>query len=521
MKKNYLLTLLLLLAAAFNMSAAEVVDYGLLQLDTDYEFPYFKDVKGYYVADKDGHLTVSSTTSDFLTPYKDKELTERYDYTFNREGGGNFYDLKVTKGDTVFLFKNFCMAKGTFRLAMGSNVTLTATTDPAAGSVYTPSGTAQIIVTFNKAIKYGSAEIQAGETISPIEAYTTGNAVVFNAKNEVYQLMTEGKLVKDQEFILRLKDIKLSSDPTVIYGTDGTFEVRLVASAKPAAVESVVKPEEFLSYWRKGAAEAQFVMNFDAPLYVPTEADSNKIYAQITYGNFEGTGSEYYVEDIPLNIEGSSASIDLSGKLRRPADMLPSGNLYPSANIRVFGLRDTAGSYVYTSSNGTLGSFTFSLPYAEVKPNFTAEFTPASGGTLQNVSELEIWTTDFAQLEFAAVRFDFVNKAGEQKTLNVTDFSKHDDTEFEGAGYILVTLPAELKGAGKIKVSLDGLETADGIDHSALFMAEYDMNATGIGNIVVNAAETEVYTLGGIRLKAGEKRPAGVYILKGGRKIVK
>lgn len=47
MKKNYLLTLLLLLAAAFNMSAAEVVDYGLLQLDTDYEFPYFKDVKGY------------------------------------------------------------------------------------------------------------------------------------------------------------------------------------------------------------------------------------------------------------------------------------------------------------------------------------------------------------------------------------------------------------------------------------------------------------------------------------------
>lgn len=521
MIKYLLTTLLALFMATVPAAAKEDVDYGELELDKDYTFPNFAGATGTFTVPKDGMLVVSSTCSDFVTPFKDAEHSQRHDYTFSYDGkGGNYYDMKVAKGEKIYFYIRFSMNAGSFRLTMDEDVTLSATTKPEAGSVYTPSGGAQISVDFNKAVSTDGCEIQVGEHIVPVTPVKYGATFVFNITNEVYELMKEGKLAAGDPFTLRLKNVRLKSDESVIYGTDGTFEVQFIASKKPVALvkSEVFNGGNFLSFWPAGSEAAKLHLTFDGALLQSQDLEKDKIFALLSYGMNEGTDSELYTEKLPIIFTETTATVDFSGKLRRPIDMLPSGNVYPKAMIKLHGLRDSEGNYVYSAASGAVGTFSFSVPYEEIKVEFTPDFVPAANSSIKETNEIEIWTTDFSKLRFTGIRFSGLTTEGEKVEELVKDFRLVEDTEYEGAGSVFVKVEA-MKALSNVTVALNELTTDDGIDHSSEFCVTYNTATTGIEDIVTKADKT-LYTLTGIRVNKPTKRlPAGVYVV-GGKKIM-
>ena len=55
-------------------------------------------------------------------------------------------------------------------------------------------------------------------------------------KDVLNALFTEGLMVTGDEITMRLKNVRMASDQSVVYGTDGTVEVKYVCGNKPVAL---------------------------------------------------------------------------------------------------------------------------------------------------------------------------------------------------------------------------------------------------------------------------------------------
>lgn len=470
---RYFLSLLLLLPLSMQAAAT---DYGELELDKEYDYVLFSDVKGHYTCTQDGVLTFTSSNSDFCTPFTDEACTQTLSYTILfDESYHAYYNLQVTAGQVIYFHKSFSMNKGTFKVSFATSASLQlSSVTPAEGSTFVLGGEPQVVFNFNSAVKIGGAEVQVKNEVRSLTAQLGSNTVMLMPKDVLNALFTEGLMVTGDEITMRLKNVRMASDQSVVYGTDGTVEVKYVCGNKPVALTGTTNllwPSSFKSYYMSNDLTGVCTMTFDGDLAQPTDPEESKVV--LSYGNVEGNEGEYYNEVLPYTVEGNTLKFDLRGKRRSRKDLTLSGADYGNMSIKVCGVKSADGQYTYTNQSGQLGSYSYDMVFSDITANITTEFTPASGSSLEGVSEIELWMTDYAMVNFDGILFTY-DENGQTKTYEQTTFKRVADADVQGAGIITFAVPAAVASKKNVRVSLMNVEVADGYDHATALTATYN-----------------------------------------------
>lgn len=467
------LTLMLLLLASATAQAADPVVADPIELGKEYTYGAFQTFSGTYTATEACVIKVSANGSDFPSAYSDADHTTDITSSVTISGAWRYYDISLEAGQTVYFYINDDhLNRCTVTFTQETKDVQLESAAPEAGSTFAYGGEPTITLTFNNAVKVGRAQIVAGSQAVTVQANVSGKIVYLVPKAEIKSLVDQGALKEGDAFTVRLTDVRMASDESVLYGTDGTFEISYVCGPRPV---ELVKAEgllasgnKFLSYWPTGDERGIIKLTFSGDLQQPAEGSRQ---VSVNFGEVEG--EEYYSEALNYTVNGNVLTCDLTGKLRTPANMVPSGTNYGTMAVKIYNLRDAAGNLVSTSVSGSLGSLTYQLPYEVVKADFTPAFTPKSGTSLAGVKEIEIWTTDYTKLHFDAVKFDYTDGT-EQKAVVTTAYVIAADPDMEGAGTITIPVPDELDGKTNITLTLNNLVCDDGLDHSSDFTAKYD-----------------------------------------------
>lgn len=519
MKKS-ILTLLITLIAIVPAYAGygDVIDFGAMSLDHPYELKGdFSDYQGYYTAEKDGTLIVSSTSGgSFFTPYHDAAHTRPVNYEISMTANGVSFELPVTAGTTIFFHLGFCMNDATITLSMGDKAKIELLEcSPAAGSVYSLSGSGLISLAFNKYIAVEKTEIiTASQATRALQANIYGGNISIDAKETILGLMEENALKSGDTFILRLSGVS-TFDQQLIYGEDGTLEITYVCGNMPVQLvkSEGLRDSTFLSFWAENDEGGRITLTFDGALS-PTKGREHEAMAIISYGDID-TG-DFYQETLPYTVEGNRVIADLTGKFRRPKDMVPTGRNYGIINVKITAVRSADGNYTYTEGSSSLGAYHFSYPYVEVKADIISDFYPASGGSIYGVDEIEMWITDYKKLKHDGPVF--ITASGESVAAT---FTETEDSEYPGAYILMVQIPEKVKAAeGEVTLTLKNLQCADGQDYTSVISARYTQTAPdGIKQVETAEKAPAVYDLYGKR-KDRRQLPKGIYIING-KKVLK
>lgn len=500
----------------------DVVDFGEMQLDKEYLMKGdYSDYIGHFKASKEGTLVVSSTSSgSFMTPYTDAEHTQPLSYDVSMTQNGISYELEVKEGNIVYFYANFCMNDATITLSMGEHAALTLLeSSPAAGSTYSLSGSSLISLAFNKYVSIGSAAIVVGDELRPVVANVYGANVSIDAKSTIQALTSEGLLHSGETFSLVLKDVT-ANNGQLRYGTDGSLTIQYVLGDMPVYLinTKVLADSTFLSYWPQGDERARIVLTFDGDLQ-PVEQRRDEAVAIISYGDLD-TG-DYYQEKVPYTVAGNTLTADFSGVFRRPIDMVSSGTNYKEINVKIAAVRDAKGNYTYTAGSGSLGAYSFSFPYVEVKADVIADFFPTSGSSLKGVDEIEMWITDYKMLRHDGPVFVIADEEGND-TIAATDYSVTEDTDYPGAYLLLIAVPEKVKQAkGEVLLTLKNVQCANGVDYSADLTARY---TTAVSDAIATlpcttTSRPKAYDLKGKAIPQSRLQK-GIFIVDG-KKIMK
>ena len=524
MKKIFTLALLLLTAAT--ATYAKEVDLGAMQLDTDYEVKGdFNSYIGSFTATTDGTLIANSTGSDGLHPYCQKLADMESEGNAIAYTADNFYPLQyhfdVTAGTTYYFYIGFSMNPFTFRLSMdaGNGISIAHTT-PEAGSVFSVSGGGLVSIQFNRAVNFSSeAKVIAGNQEATVSANGLSNIVSLEIKEPLFKWLSEGTLNAGDKFIVRLFDVTAADDATMIYGTDGTADIEYIIGEMPIQlVDTTNASGTFKSYYMPNDPAGIVTLTFDG--------DVASAIVSLSFGSTDVEG-DYYTGEITPVIKDKTITIDLTGKHRTPDTMVASGTNYNNMILNVSKVLDTTGQHAYSAGQGTIGGFLFTYDELEVvTANVMCEFTPRPGSTITaETASIEIWITDEAKLSYDGVKF--TTNTGIE--LVVTDFKKEVDPYDETASILTVPVPKELTQATTfneetptVTVTLNNLQSADGIDHSNDVRATYNLGIAAVDKAFGDdTTEFTVYNTQGILVLHTTNRdevknlPEGIYIING------
>lgn len=472
MKKNLLFTsrnwfyrimfLFVLVCTSAMSQAADPVDLGILELDKEYTMEANK--KGYiatFTVPKTGILTCSGQMANHFRAYEnaehDGQTLGEWDFA------SQTMTISVTEGQVLYFNEPWGWYSGTFKLTMPGEegiILEMREASPADGSVAPTAAGGLVEVFFNVpvistaaadltigSIKIGSVTPRIGGTVVSIEmasylltAYDRG-------------LVKEGDELTITFHVAAKNDTNVKGDYTVTYRCPAQIVHLKNATHIPAA---------FLSYWVTGDMDGVLRLEFTGEL---NTAGGNAV---LGYGDLESETGDYYTETIPYTVEGNVLSLDLTGKLRTPNNMVPSGTNYGIMSLQVKGIKDKDGNFVYSEGQGTIGSYAYSFDYKLLSFDIDHEFYPAEGASLANEKEVEIWIRGEEHLIYNGVKFTYVED-GTTKEVVVTNVNRE---ELAGEVTLTVAIPEEVKGKTNIEVSLNELQCKDGQDHQ--ISARYD-----------------------------------------------
>ena len=218
--------------------------------------------------------------------------------------------------------------------------------------------------------------------------------------------------------------------------------------------------------------------------------------------------------------------------------MVKSGTNYNNMTISFNKVLDTTGQHAYSGGQGTIGGYSFTYETLDVvTADVISEFIPAPGSTLDccEPETIEIWITDEGKLSYDGVKFalDFM-----EEPIVVTDYTKEADTFDPTAAILTVPFPWEQipmltqeneeNAPIVITVTLNNLQSADGIDHTADVTATYYLNSLGAVNSILgdDTNTFTVYNTRGILVMHTTNRdelknlPRGIYIINGEKFVV-
>lgn len=457
-----IMLLFVLVCTGATSQAADPIDLGALELGKTYDAPAsFKGYVATFTAPKSGLLTCEGSMFNEFRPFTSEdhttEVKSEWDYA------SQTLSVDVTEGQVLYFYHNFMMNTSSFKLSMPGDegiVLEKVRVSPEEGSFAPTAAGGMVTVFFNVPISFtGAPELWVGSTkLGTISANVGGTS----ASVEIAALLLTGYdkgLVKEGDNLTIKLHVAAKSDPNA----KGDYEVTYKCPAAIVHLKNNIHiPESFLSYWVTNDMDGVLKLEFTGDL------DPAGGEAYLGYGDVESETGDYYTETVPFTVDGNILSVDLTGKLRTPDNMVPSGTNYGSMSLKVQNVKDANGNVVYSEGHGTIGSYSYNFPYQLLSYDIDVEFTPATGASLANESEVEIWIRGGNNLIYNGVKFTYVED-GATKEVVVTDVNR----KVEGDEVTLkVAIPAEVVGKQNIEVSLNELQSKDGQNRQ--ISAKYD-----------------------------------------------
>lgn len=567
-----LLTFLFLGSSSAFAAVKEEIGFGVMELNKTYNMTGSNYYYGTFTPDNDGYLQVYSNRTTNIRTFRSWEGSasatmalqdnEYSHYRIVRKDVYSYsYELPVKKGVTYYMCGN---------TMMGDNIDVVLKMEPKTieffgcslegGDEVSPTSTNSVSFSFNREVRATSAAIlygdgkQEGVTATPND-YNASISV--NLKDALLKLGTAGVIKKGDVITVVVKGVKENpenlgdGEQSIAYGD---ASIKLKVGEMPTMLLSatfdgvpVTANTKFLTYYAPGTG--QLVLTFSKPL---DESDGS---ALLRFGDFdEADNGGYYQEDankkegnFTFKVKGNQVIMDFSGKRRAISDMVTStesqrGADFTVINLQISKITDENGERAFSTSSTTMGRFNYTFSLDVPEANVSSEFTPASGASIKNQKNIEIWITDYAALSFKGVSFSYDQKEnGIELTPdedgnvdiikdvvvdleNIQVEADPDDEDGLGAYILTVPVPEEVKNMNNVTVSLYQVTCVDGKDYTDIVAAKYNVVASGIENVsAADNKDMKVYNLNGQLVREGKSLDGlkGVYIVNAKKVVLK
>ncbi len=483
----------------------------------------FSDNYYSFTAPEEGTLTIFAK-QDVPGVYTDSTFTvmdEKFEFAY--ANGGQQRTGTVLKDSVYYIFVE-PWDPITFTLSiLGGDVKPEATyIVPEAGSVFPVSDNGLVALRFNKNILYDSAKMVCSNGEKDIDGALMHGTYSFNIRSQLFDWMNTGIVKPGDEFYFVMTNVRDAGKETTIYGDNGTFSVKYIVPEMPIVLESENIPETFLSYWPVGGEEGLVTLNFSGEV-------AEGVSASLSWGNAEAEG-EYYIEELPLKIEGKTITLDLRGVLRTKTTMLPGAVAsYSTMRVDIVNVMDKKGNPCYTDRQGVVGSFIYTLDYKDVTGNLAFQFSPGAGKSLAGKKNLDLWINDASLVySYSGVNAEYTTADNAPKNEFITKDMLSVSSDADGL-FITIPLSETIQTAPNVKISLAEVEYSDGIKRD--IEATFNTTDTGIGAVTTGKdvidGKFSVFTADGRSvMKAATKDnlktlPKGVYVIDGQKFVVK
>ena len=456
--------------------AADPVDFGEMQLDTNYAITQYTPYSGTFTSPQSGTLKVESVSGNASVNaiYADAAHSEMINGVFSGyTASPRYYAYEVTEGTTYYFYNNFPWDSGEIRLTMNSgDVELEyQRSQPEEDSALSATGGYPYIdIYFTENVgSLTSCALHCDGTEIKLAATPMNNTLHIDIESAVLSLYKAG-IKGGADLALNIAGLKSASGK--LYNGDGNLTLHYTLANEPVQLLSSKVPDVFKSYWAPGSADALCTFTFSGDLSTSMPADR----VNLTFGSAELEGKEFYLENVPFSVDGSVLTVDLAGVRRTPSDMVASGTNYGNLTLTLYGITAADGQAVYSGGQGTNGSFFYDWTgngYLVLdKGAVIADFDPANGSSLKDASQISVWIQGVDAITFDGFTLTAEN-GGEAVQALVPMSAVTVENDGDAKTYTF-DIPAAIKGKTGVTVTLTNVVGLDGYDHSDDVKASYD-----------------------------------------------
>ena len=502
-KNKGLICFMIAVLAVFSAlgARAQEVDLGELELGKEYELTIYKPCKATFTAPETGTIVASCTRSYWPEPYLDPEYTKPVPYTHSYTSNGSIWEFKVEAGVKYYFYHDFLFDGGIFSIDYAATELKRRSVSPAENSVVDISGIGQVSLEYNMNVSVSDVTLSTGgNVLATGVAYVSGRYVSIQLKGEnSEELNLLGLLMNGT--IKPGDPVELSFTVRSTNNPDLVLEEKLlyVCPEKQTQAESMQVVDEFLSYWFAGDESGIIRMTFDAPLLQGVEGQAGPV-ATLQYGNPESEiAGDCYTTQIPAVVEGNTLVVDFTGVRRRPSDMIVTDTIYSTMLVKISNVKDADGRYVYTGGDGSLGSFSYEIPYKVIDAEAVYEFTPASGTDIKaSTGDIELWIQSYSSFRFDGVTYSYKNEGGEEVSATKPLAELNPEVDEYGDVIIMIPVDSDLRSKDNLKISLANLMFADGVEREISAIYNVSKEDVGINEVETSTTvKVEYFTLDG------------------------
>lgn len=468
--------MLVLSIAGLAAQAADPIDMGELEFGKEYDVSQysFKSVVAHFVAPQTG--TVKQKGGEFAV-YPDATYSSELNREFVNGAytNGGDYTFEVEAGKTYYLKAAFVMNTQKLSLNMEGDAALELVSSaPAVGATINLNLDSSVTFVFNQAVKYDdviiSYETAAGAkgSVTPrVNKY--GTQLIVNIQNSIKPLVQDGTIAPGSQISIIFSNLAAEKGGNKFNGEDYS-KFDFTVSSVGLVTTSEAWPSQFKSFWVPGDADGIIKLTFNGNL------KTTGATAEIYYGNVEGTeGLDFYHENLTPVVEGNTITVDLTNHRRSNSDMI-TGTAYDVVTVKVSGIKDEMGYPVASPGQGTVGSYSRTLTYVDApRATILCEATPENGGSLQGVTEIEMWISGLNAMTFEGFDLSYEkNGAVVSTVIPMSAVTKKLAAADGNSATFVITVPEEARNCKNYKLSLHNLVTNDGYDHLSDVMVQYD-----------------------------------------------
>jgi hypothetical protein len=493
-----LLALVIVALTANYAKAATIVDLGELVPDQEYTLEDYKGYTATYTATASGTIYCDSPSGAHFVPYTDADHENEVTLSSGNQVGNLWpYSFKATAGTTYYFYIDYVWSGGTFKLYTGKSLEISDINYPN-NSTISAAGDTQITISFNTGIALSSVSMSTNGTTVGITNPHVNNAILsLSIGEQLKKWYANGTIVPEQKFTIDITGLCASGDATNLYNGDGNLSLTYYAASAPIELTSATNADgsvklvnasvasvDFLSYFSSSNANGKYIFNFSEPIN-PSSGE-----VKLQYGDSEGADGEFYEETLTptFSNDNKTLTVDLSGKVRRPKDMVSSGTTYSQMVLALTHLQGADGQYVYTDTQGGLGSFYFTFPYKEVTSTISTEW--AELASLANASSIEVYVTNYSSLEYDGIKFAGYTDGELSETIVEKSALTIATDDYDGAT-ITIPVPDSAKTQTDVTVSFYNAVVADGLDHTDVLSQVYNETLRILASTPAQGAEIE------------------------------
>ena len=379
---------------------------------------------------------------------------------------------QVKAGTTYYLVGNKGYSKGKKFIAVMETITeLTFECDQPLGGMFdiTDQRDGQAILTFNLPVTSNQwAYLKVGNypqdpENGKVEVRSGNNTeqLILNIKEYLTVWKEEGRYKAGDPVTLTLTGVKSRGENPLVYGTDGTLELKWTAPGDLHKNTGITAPDPFLSYWLPGDERGIMVLDFDYPLMTMENGQT----ATVSFSIGSADLGDAYQGQLPqdkISVDGQKLYIDFTGVRRTYADMGLTQK-WESISIKVNYIKMADGTMCFSPSAGNYGSVSTECTFEEYKSDIQAEFTPADGATLTD-NFFKVYFSDKKALTFSGVRVTYQTQDDIKYQADITEGITSTDEGKNGIEYT-IPLTADIVAGKNVRISFLNQVSNDGFDH--------------------------------------------------------